>query len=116
MQRLCVRGVVKGGQVVLEVPLDLPDGTDVTVTDGAIGVNEPAKPNRLPPSEEYKRNLLTALNRLDLMDDPDWQAKAEPDRIAYGEKLILEAAELCARREAAAGSEQQTSRSRGARE
>jgi hypothetical protein len=82
MQRFSVQGVIRGGQVVLEAPLDQPDGTLVTVTYSS--------------EEEYKLNLLTALNRLDLMNDPDWKAKAEPDRVAYTEKFILEMAGMWA--------------------
>ena len=33
MRRFCVHGVVRGGQVILDIPLDLPDGTVVSVTD-----------------------------------------------------------------------------------
>ena len=33
MEKFWIQGVVKGGQVVLEKPLDLPDGTVVTVMD-----------------------------------------------------------------------------------
>jgi hypothetical protein len=33
MESFWVQGVVKNGQVVLETPLDLPDGTVVTVMD-----------------------------------------------------------------------------------
>ena len=33
MERFWIQGVVRGGQVVLEKPLDLPDGTVVTVMD-----------------------------------------------------------------------------------
>ena len=73
------RGIVKDGQVVLDEPLDLPDGTVVEVT--ARGDDEAAK-----------RALLGALNRLDLLNDPDWRAKCEQDRIAVTEALIRETA------------------------
>ena len=105
MQEFCVRGVVRGGQVVLEVPLDLPDGTVVTVSELA---NSPAEADKL--------KMLTLLNRLDLLDDPAWRQKVEPDRAAYFEKLVLEAAEMRAQREAAANAEQQMRQPRGTRE
>lgn len=35
MDRTWVQGVVRNGQVVLDAPLDLPDGTAVAVTDEA---------------------------------------------------------------------------------
>jgi hypothetical protein len=33
MERIWVQGVVKNGQVVLDAPLGVPDGTIMTVTD-----------------------------------------------------------------------------------
>lgn len=102
MQRISVQGVVRGGQVVLEAPLDQPDGTVVTVTYSS--------------EEEYKRNLLTMLNRLDLMNDPDWKAKAEPDRVAHTEKLILEMAGMWADRPEMADPEAWVRQQRGARD
>jgi hypothetical protein len=82
MQEFCVRGVVRGGQIVLEMPLDLPDGTVVTVSELVRS-----------PSEADKTKMLTLLSRLDLLDDPDWRKKVEPDRVAHLEKLTLEAVE-----------------------
>ena len=92
MQEFCVRGVVRGGQVVLEVPLDLPDGTVVRVTGG--------EPYPLRCSDAEKRRLLTLYNRLDLLDDPDWWEKSEADRLAQIHELIRAAAELRAKRSA----------------
>ncbi len=81
MNRVCVQGVVRNGQVVLDEPLGLPDGTAVTVADST-------------PDDTHKRTLLTALNRLDLMDDPDWQVKAAPERIALVEAIVRDATAL----------------------
>jgi hypothetical protein len=89
MHQFSVQGVVRCGQIVLDIPLDLPDGTIVTVTEGA---------PRPTAEEQWKLQLLTNLNRLDLIDDPDWKAKAEPDRIAAMEQLTLEAARVRASR------------------
>jgi hypothetical protein len=103
MPRVCAHGIVKNGQVVLTEPLALPDGTPVTVADGT-------------PDESERHTLLTALNRLDLIDDPDWRAKAEPDRIAYTEAIIREIAGMWAGRPEMADPEQWVRRQRGARE
>jgi hypothetical protein len=92
MQEFCVRGVVRGGQVVLEAPLDLPDGTVVRVAGG--------EPNARLCSGAEKRRLLTLYNRLDLLDDPDWWEKSEADRLAHIHELIRDAAELRARHSA----------------
>jgi hypothetical protein len=56
MQPFCVRGVVRDGQVVLEVPLDLPDGTAVTVTD-----YDPADFAPIGPVDPESRAIVTKL-------------------------------------------------------
>jgi hypothetical protein len=88
MEEFCVRGVVRGGQVVLDAPLDLPDGTVVAISELASS-----------PPEADKLKMLTLLNRLDLLDYPDWRQKVEPDRAAYFEKLVLEMAGMWADRD-----------------
>jgi hypothetical protein len=88
MEKLCVRGVVHDGQIVLEAPLSLPDGTAVTVTEGA------PKPVVLGCSDAEKRRLLTVYNRLDLIDDPDWEEKVKTERIAAAEQLARDAEAL----------------------
>jgi len=94
MEPLPVKGVVKNGQVVLETPLNLPDGTIVTLTP-----HDATQAGGLTDSPDAaKRKLLELINRLDLIDDPDWRAKAEPDRVAFTEKLILEMAGMWANR------------------
>jgi hypothetical protein len=76
-----VQGVVKNGQVVLTLPLDLPDGTVVTVTDydpdhdprpsGPTGPHDPMK---------ARRALFAWIGRPELADDPDWRSKLEKPR------------------------------------
>ena len=58
MYEFCVQGVVKGGQVVLEVPLDLPDGTVVFVADHAPDDVEVVGPKGPPPPEVVKIILV----------------------------------------------------------
>jgi hypothetical protein len=81
MERFWIQGVVKGGQVVLESPLDLPDGTLVTVMDydpdddpRPIGPTEPHDP------EKARRAIFESIGRPDLADDPDWRSKLEKPR------------------------------------
>jgi hypothetical protein len=68
MERFWLQGVVKNGQVVLEQPLDLPDGTVVTVMDydpdddpRPIGPTGPFSP------EEIARILGDYTGRTDLV-------------------------------------------------
>jgi hypothetical protein len=62
MTRFNVQGVVRDGQVILEAPLDLPDGTAVTVKDydpedvDVIGPDD-------PQSREVTRQLLLRLQK-----------------------------------------------------
>jgi len=86
MQRFSVQGVVRGGQVVLSPRLDLPDGITVTVTDGA------------RDDAEWKLKVLTALKRLDLLDDPDWDATIKAERVANLALLMRELDRLEAER------------------
>jgi hypothetical protein len=71
-----VQGVVRDGQVVLDPPLNLPDGTVVTVTkydpDDNPLPEEPAVP--FDPAEA-RAALFAWAGRPELADDPDWRAK-----------------------------------------
>jgi hypothetical protein len=54
MSRFWLQGVVKNGQVVLSNPLDLPDGTVVTVMDYDADDNpEPVGPQLVLTDEEF---------------------------------------------------------------
>ncbi|MCI0705321.1 MAG: hypothetical protein L0241_30035 [Planctomycetia bacterium] len=79
MEPLPVKGILKNGQIVLETPLDLPDGTLVTVLE----YDEDDYPREwkgpLPP-EEIKQLMLALARRPDLADDPDWQEKIRRPR------------------------------------
>ena len=98
MYEFCVQGVVKGGQVVLEVPLDLPDGTVVFVADHAPDDVEVVGPKGPPPPEVVKKLFLSIMKRNDLLDEPEWRATIEADRVAATEKLILQMAGMWADR------------------
>lgn len=56
-QQMTVRGTIRGGRIVFDVPLDLPDGTEVTLDIQVIGparstepsaANSPAGPAEVP--------------------------------------------------------------------
>lgn len=70
MREFCGRGVVRGGQIVLDVPLDLPDGTVLAVSEFVRS-----------RSEADKLKMLTLLNRIDLLDDaPGGRRSSRPGR------------------------------------
>jgi hypothetical protein len=75
MEELRVRGVVRNGQVVVETPLNLPDGSFVIVTEYN-PADDPDAPGPPPPTPEARREMMIGLTgRLDLVDDPDWETK-----------------------------------------
>jgi hypothetical protein len=77
MQRFCVRGVVRGGQVVLEIPLDVPDGTEVTVTDYDPADIEVVGPDPDDPKarEAALQSYLDMLKRRTGLSGSDGQTK-----------------------------------------
>ena len=75
MHRVCVRGVVKDGQVVLEVPLNLPDGTFVTVTDHDPIDIEPVGRDTSESRETAIQLLLALKKRAELRAGTEGQAK-----------------------------------------
>lgn len=76
MEGFWIQGIVKGGQVVLEQPLELPDGTVVTVMDydpdDDPRPKEPAEPH---DPVKARHALFESLGRPELADDPDWRSK-----------------------------------------
>src|SRR5687768_16662152 len=44
-EQLTVRGTIRGGRIVFDVPLDLPDGTEVTLGIQVISPARPAEPS-----------------------------------------------------------------------
>ena len=75
MYEICVQGVVKDGQVVLDVPLNLPDGSVVVVLDRVPDDAEVVGPKGPPPPEVVKKLFLSIMKRNDLLDDPEWRVK-----------------------------------------
>jgi hypothetical protein len=116
MRRFCVHGIVRGGQVILDIPLDLPDGTVVTVTDRDPDDVVTVGPTSPPSPEVVKRMILNLLKRPDLMDDPDWRAKIGAGRAAVPEELIERISGMWAHRPEMADPEEWVRRLRGNRE
>lgn len=75
-KRFWVQGVVRGGQVVLETPLDFPDGTVVAVRD--YDPDDDPRPSGPPEPydpEKARRALFAMIGRFEFADDPDWGSK-----------------------------------------
>ena len=76
MERFWLQGVVKNGQVVLEKPLDLPDGTIVTVMD--YDPDDDLRPGgpKIDMSDEDFAELSAFLSgKRDKRDWPDFEAQ-----------------------------------------
>lgn len=70
-----VQGVVRNGQVVLDPPLNLPDGTVVTVMKYHPDENPfPQGPAVYDPVAA-REALFALVGRPELAHDPDWKAK-----------------------------------------
>ena len=70
MSGFWLQGVVKNGQVVLETPLDLPDGTVVTVMDyDPADDPRPRGPTGPFTEEEARRILDDYIRRPELVAD-----------------------------------------------
>src|SRR5262245_20178167 len=78
MRQFSVQGVVRNGQVVLEVPLDLPDGTLVSITDydpedvATVGP-DPDDPKAREEALQYYREMVR--NRGNRLGGSDEQTK-----------------------------------------
>lgn len=75
MEKFWLQGVVKDGQVVLEKPLDVPDGTIVTVKDyDPEDVPETIGPTLTITDEEFKELSAFFANK-NWADWPEFEAR-----------------------------------------
>jgi hypothetical protein len=65
MTSFSLRGVIRDGRVEVEKPIDLPDGTEVIVTTGAVDSEE------VPMSPEEIKRILTAMQRFQPLEIPE---------------------------------------------
>ncbi len=76
MERFWIQGVVKDGQVVLEKPLDLPDGTVVTVMDYDPDDDpRPVGPQIRLTDEEFAELTAFFTKKKDWKDWPEFEAR-----------------------------------------
>lgn len=78
MSRFWLQGVVKNGQVVLTTPLDLPDGTFVTVTDYDPDDDpRPIGPTMVMTDEEFAEFTAYYTRKKDNKDFPEFLERVE---------------------------------------
>ena len=80
MDSFSVRGVIRGGQVVLDSPLDLPDGTPVTVTDCEPTEDTGINPDDLRSREALNQLLIDIRNRRQERDAREGQTNSGVSR------------------------------------
>lgn len=71
-----LKGVIQNGQVVLSKPVDLPDGTPVTISprDNCLGIPD----DEWPTDPEGLRQLLARVERLEPFEmTPEEEAEVE---------------------------------------
>ena len=83
MERIWVQGVVKNGQVVLDAPLGVPEGTVMTVTDF-----DPDDDPRPTPPIELTDEEKVELNRLLVEKRPVSEIHAFDERICRARGLL----------------------------
>ncbi|MDB5313734.1 MAG: hypothetical protein JWO38_7936 [Gemmataceae bacterium] len=75
MDRFWIQGVVKNGQIVLETPIDLPDGTVVTVIDHDPGDEAVREPTLKISDTEFEELTAFLTGRKDQKDWPEFKAR-----------------------------------------
>ena len=72
------KGVIRNGQVVVEEPINLPDGSEVTITGHAHGKFFGEEDNDRPPTPEEIAAALAAMDEVEPFDMTDAErAEAE---------------------------------------
>lgn len=81
MDRVWIQGVVRDGQVVLDAPLALPDGTVVTVTDyDADDDPRPIGPTRTISDDEFRELSEFLSGKRDKKGWPEFEARINRQR------------------------------------
>ncbi len=68
------KGVIRGGQVVVEPPIDLPDGSEVTILGGDIATMSPDEESDTPDSSRhspYRLSKLVFMTEDEQSNDPE---------------------------------------------
>jgi hypothetical protein len=62
------KGIIRGGQIVLETPINLPDGSEVTINGQPYGKFVGCEDNGLPPTTEEIAATLNAMKRFEAFE------------------------------------------------
>ncbi|MDB5313693.1 MAG: hypothetical protein JWO38_7895 [Gemmataceae bacterium] len=64
MSSLLLKGVIRNGRVEVDEPIDLPEGTEVVVSSGTTGHDDPMSPAEIA-------RVLAAMHQLQPLEIPD---------------------------------------------
>src|ERR1700674_318502 len=96
MSSILMKGVVRNGRVEVDEPINLPDGTEVTITGHANGKFVGSPDNDRPMTAEEIARTLAAMAKVDTFDMSDeeraqavtWEKKVNDYTIANMDKGI----------------------------
>jgi hypothetical protein len=96
MSTIVRKGVIRGGQVVVEEPINLPDGSEVTITGVAHGKFLSEDDNDRPPTPQEIATALAAMEKIEPFDMTNeerteveaWERKVNDYTIANMDKGI----------------------------
>jgi predicted nucleic acid-binding protein len=77
MSTILRKGVIRGGQVILEEPINLPDGSEVTIMGQAYGKFVGQEDNDRPPTPEEIAAALAAMDQIEPFEMTDEERAAE---------------------------------------
>jgi hypothetical protein len=78
MSMIVRKGVIRGGQVIVEEPINLPDGSEVTITGRAHGKFLGEEDKDRPPTPKEIEAALAAMDQVEPFDMTD-EERAEAD-------------------------------------
>jgi hypothetical protein len=90
------KGTIRNGQVIVDEPINLPDGSQVTITGHAYGKFFGEQDNDRPPTPEEITAALAAMEKIEAFDMSDeerveaaaWEKKVNDYSIASLDKGI----------------------------
>lgn len=88
------KGIIRNGQVIVEEPINLPDGSEVTITGRPYGKFVGEEDNDRPPTPEEIKAALAAMEKVEPFDLTDeeraeaeaWEKKVNDYTIANMDK------------------------------
>src|SRR5687768_5259806 len=89
MSTILAKGIVRDGQIVVDEPINLPDGSEVTITGHANGKFVGLPDNDRPMTPEEIAQVLAAMEKIEPFEmTPEEEAEIEAGRKAIKDYTI----------------------------